>query len=101
MSKPLIVALFITGAALTWGIYVPSIHLAAKGTPGISLNSNLRAFLFVGVAYFLTAVLIPLVLIFAFNYDPTARPRKGELGVEGRSPGGCWPARSGRRGRCA
>lgn len=72
MPKWLVVALFIAGAALTWGVYVPSIHLAAKGTAGVSLNSNLRAFLFVGVAYFLTAVLIPLALIFAFKYDPTA-----------------------------
>ena len=83
MPKWLVVALFISGAALTWGIYVPSIHLAAKGTPGISLNSNLRAFLFVGVAYFLTAVLIPLVLIFAFNYDPTAVPGKANWGSKG------------------
>ena len=83
MPKWLTVALFIAGAALTWGIYVPSIHLAAKGTPGISLNSNLRAFLFVGVAYFLTAVLIPLALIFAFNYDPTAVPGKANWNGSG------------------
>jgi hypothetical protein len=83
MPKSAVVALFILGAALTWGIYVPSIHLAAKGTPGISLNSNLRAFLFVGVAYFLTAVLIPLALIFAFNYDPTAVPGKVNWGSKG------------------
>ena len=72
MPKWLTVALFIAGAALTWGIYVPSIHVAAgPKLPG--LNSNLRAFLFVGVAYFLVAVLIPLGLIFA-NVDPTAGP---------------------------
>jgi hypothetical protein len=29
--------------------------------------------LFVGVAYFLVAVLVPLVLIFVMNFDPTAK----------------------------
>ncbi|MFH5804862.1 hypothetical protein [Alienimonas sp. DA493] len=72
MNKTLLVLLFISGAALTWGTYVPSIHVAA-GDPKVGLHSNLRAFLFVGVAYFLTAVLIPLALIWA-NADPTARP---------------------------
>ena len=72
MPKWLTVALFIAGAAVTWGIYVPSIHVAA-GDPKVGLQSNLRAFLCVGVAYFLTAVLIPLALIWA-NLDPTAKP---------------------------
>ena len=78
MQKWLIVSLFIAGAALTWGVYVPSVHTAA-----MSLKSNLRAFLFVGVAYFLVAVLIPLALIFAFNYDPTTKgtPNFGSHGV--------------------
>ena len=83
MPKWLTVALFIAGAAVTWGIYVPSIHLAAKGHEGISLWSNLRAFLFVGVAYFLVAVLIPMALIFAFNYDPTAVATKANWNPKG------------------
>ena len=37
------------------------------------LKSNLRAFLFVGVAYFLVAVLVPCVMIFLLKYDPTER----------------------------
>ena len=73
MSKTLVVLLFVAGAALTWGVYVPSIHVAA-GDKQVGLQSNLRAFLFVGVAYFLVAVLIPLALIFLANYDPTAKP---------------------------
>ena len=72
MPKWLTVALFIAGAALTWGVYVPSIHVAA-GDKDVGLQSNLRAFLFVGVAYFLVAVLIPLALIFT-GADPTAKP---------------------------
>lgn len=70
MPKWLVVLLFIAGAALSWGVYVPVVHKAALG-----LNSNLRAFLFVGVAYFLVAVLVPVLLIFVLNFDPTAGAR--------------------------
>jgi hypothetical protein len=68
MPKWLIVLLFVAGAALSWGVYVPLVHRAAT-----LLQSNLRAFLFVGVAYFLVAVLVPIVLIFVMNWDPTAK----------------------------
>jgi hypothetical protein len=68
MSKFMIVLLFVAGAALSWGIYVPLVHEAAQ-----SLKSNLRAFLFVGVAYFLVAVLVPSLFIFVFKNDPTAK----------------------------
>ena len=68
MPKWLVVLLFIAGTALTWGIYVPSIHVAAT-----ALKSNLRAFLLVGLAYFATAVLIPIVLIWVAHWDPTAK----------------------------
>jgi hypothetical protein len=68
MQKLLIVLLFVAGAALSWGVYVPLVHGAA-----MKFQSNLRAFLFVGVAYFLVAVLVPAILIFAMKYDPTAK----------------------------
>ena len=68
MSKFMIVLLFVAGAALSWGVYVPLVHEAAQ-----SLKSNLRAFLFVGVAYFLVAVLVPSLFIFVFKNDPTAK----------------------------
>jgi hypothetical protein len=68
MSKFVIVLLFIAGAALSWGVYVPLVHEAAQ-----SLKSNLRAFLFVGVAYFLVAVIVPSIFIFVLNNDPTAK----------------------------
>jgi uncharacterized membrane protein len=68
MPKWLVVLLFVAGAALSWGVYVPLVHGAA-----VKLQSNLRAFLFVGVAYFLVAVLVPMLLIFVMKYDPTAR----------------------------
>ena len=65
--NPVVLA-FVFGAVISWGVYVPTVHRAAE-----QLHSSLRAFLFVGVAYLLTAVLIPLVLIFIFNYDPTTK----------------------------
>lgn len=65
--NPVVLA-FVAGAVISWGVYVPTVHRAAE-----QLHSSLRAFLFVGVAYFLTAVLIPLALIFLFNYDPTTK----------------------------
>lgn len=68
MSKFGVVSLFVFGAALSWGLYVPSVHVAAT-----QLKSNLRAFLFVGVAYFLVAVLIPAAFIFIAKYDPTQK----------------------------
>jgi len=61
------VLLFIATAALAWGVYVPTVHKAA-----VDLGSNLRAFLMVGVAYFLTAVLVPCLFIFILKSDPTA-----------------------------
>lgn len=69
MGKPMmLVALFVAGAALSWGVYVPVVHEAAQ-----SLKSNLRAFLFVGLAYFLVAVLVPVLFIFVLKTDPTAK----------------------------
>lgn len=68
MSKWGIVLLFVAGAALSWGVYVPTVHEAS-----MQLKSNLRAFLFVGVAYFLTAVLIPSFMIFVLKNDPTTK----------------------------
>ena len=68
MSKFMLVLLFVAGAALSWGVYVPLVHEAAQ-----SLKSNLRAFLFVGVAYFLVAVLVPSLFIFVLKNDPTEK----------------------------
>jgi hypothetical protein len=60
---------FVAGAALSWGVYVPTVHEATA-----KLGSNLRAFLMVGLAYFLTAVLIPGFFIFVMKSDPTVKP---------------------------
>jgi hypothetical protein len=48
--------LFALGAALSWGLYGPSLHSGQ-----VQLGSPLRALLCVGVAYFLIGVLVPLI----------------------------------------
>ena len=51
---------FVVMAALSWGAYVPSIHHGQLGFGGKSNpNGPMRAFLFVGLAYFLMAVVVP------------------------------------------
>lgn len=44
---------FVAATILCWGAYVPTIH---SGQQGFGKNSALRAFLFVGLAYFLMSV---------------------------------------------
>lgn len=63
-----LVMLFIAGAALSWGLYVPTVHVAQG-----ALKSPLRAFLFVGVAYFITAVVVPAIFVFVLKSDPTVK----------------------------
>ncbi len=58
--------LFVIGGALSWGAYVPMLHQGQ-----VLLNRGaLRAFLCVGVAYFLTAVVVPLVLLTGAKMEP-------------------------------
>lgn len=51
---------FVVGAILSWGLYGPMLH---KGQ--VALGNPLRALLCVGVAYFLIAVLVPVVVLSA------------------------------------
>ena len=51
--------LFVLGAFLAWGCYVPMLHEGQVAFKG----GSLRAFLWVGLAYFVTAVLVPLALM--------------------------------------
>jgi hypothetical protein len=50
--------LFVLGAVLSWGMYGPVLH---KGQ--VALGNPLRALLCVGVAYFLIAVLVPVLML--------------------------------------
>ncbi|MBI2190501.1 MAG: hypothetical protein HYU36_00785 [Planctomycetes bacterium] len=56
--------LFVIGAFLCWGAYGPTLH-AGQQALGQAPSSALRAFFWVGVAYFLLAVLGPIGLIAA------------------------------------
>ncbi|MBI3273151.1 MAG: hypothetical protein HYZ53_29445 [Planctomycetes bacterium] len=60
---------FVVGAVVSWGAYVPTLHEGQKLLGGRPSEGALRAFLCVGVAYFCTAVVIPLVL-FALKLEP-------------------------------
>jgi hypothetical protein len=50
---------FVVLAFLAWGAYVPMLHAGQSALKG----GAVRAFLCVGLAYFLTAVLVPLGLL--------------------------------------
>jgi len=50
--------LFVLGAVLSWGMYGPVLH---RGQ--VALGNPLRALLCVGVAYFLIAVLVPVLML--------------------------------------
>ncbi len=66
--------LFALGAACAWGAYVPTIHHGQAGFG--EKNSAIRAFLCVGVAYFLVAVIVPS-LLFANKVEPFRFTTKG------------------------
>lgn len=52
--------LFVAVAALAWGAYVPTIHHGQNAFGGrLNPNSSMRAFLFIGLAYFAMAVVVP------------------------------------------
>lgn len=51
---------FVALTAVCWGAYVPSIHEAQLA---MGKNSALRAFLWVGLAYFVTAIVVPLAAL--------------------------------------
>lgn len=60
--------LFALGTVLTWGLYGIFLHMGQVGM-GDPANGRYKAFLFVGVAYFLTAVLAPLAILIARGSD--------------------------------
>src|SRR5690242_4436561 len=54
---------FVLGAVLSWGVYVPILHEGQTNMGGDKKTSSLRGFLCVGLAYFLTAVSIPVAIM--------------------------------------
>jgi len=69
--------LFVLGAALSWGAYVPTIHHGQLGLPA-GANRALKAFLFVGLAYFIVAVVVPGGLL-AVRPDGAGFNRQGMI----------------------
>jgi uncharacterized membrane protein len=63
---------FAVGAFLSWGAYVPMLHAGQTALRG----GALRGFLCVGLAYFLTAVLVPLALLWK-GVEPWAWTQRG------------------------
>lgn len=72
--KQMLPYLFILMAVISWGAYVPTIHHGQLGFG--EPKGPLRAFLFVGLAYCLVAVLIPGLFIMG-NAEPKIFPMKG------------------------
>ena len=59
---------FAIGTVLTWGLYGIFLHMGQVGMAD-PVNGRYKAFLFVGVAYFLTAVLAPLLILVVRGTD--------------------------------
>jgi hypothetical protein len=68
--------LSIVMVGLCWGAYGPTLH---KGQAAM-MNSRLRPFLCVGLAYFLIAVLLPPLILVA-NPEPSSFMRSGGVGT--------------------
>ncbi len=60
--------IFALGTVVTWGLYGIFLHSGQVGMQDAA-NGRYKAFLFVGVAYFLTAVLAPLAILIARGAD--------------------------------
>lgn len=60
--------IFAMGTVVTWGLYGIFLHSGQVGMAD-PVNGRYKAFLFVGVAYFLTAVLAPLAILLARGSD--------------------------------
>lgn len=59
---------FALGTVLTWGLYGIFLHMGQVGMAD-PVNGRYKAFFFVGIAYFLTAVLAPLAILVARGSD--------------------------------
>lgn len=65
---------FVIGAVLSWGAYVPTIH---SGQMAFVPKGPVRAFLFIGIAYFLVAVIIPGLALTMGKAEPLDFAPKG------------------------
>jgi hypothetical protein len=76
--------MFVGGAVLTWGAYVVTIDHGRADLAGIKQAGRplippavaaMRAFLFIGIAYFLMGVVVPLIYLAVNKVDPVAYPK--------------------------
>jgi hypothetical protein len=70
---------FVAGAALTWGAYVVTIDHGrtklAQGLPRTAMPvAAMRAFLFIGLAYFALGVVVPAIYLFTHKLPPGQDP---------------------------
>ena len=69
---------FAIGAALSWGLYGPSLHQGQT-----KLGSPFRALLCVGIAYFIIGVIVPVVALMAQGQLDKGWSAEGVLGATG------------------
>src|ERR1700722_12449840 len=81
---------FVIGAVLSWGGYVPILHEGQTNMGGDKKTASMRGFLCVGIAYFLTAVVVPVVWMLArgdkfevSSYGTTFATLGGAFGAAG------------------
>jgi drug/metabolite transporter (DMT)-like permease len=69
---------FALGAALSWGLYGPSLHQGQT-----KLGSPFRALLCVGIAYFIIGVIVPVIALMAQGQLDKGWSTEGVLGATG------------------
>lgn len=62
--------LFALSAALFWGAYVPTIYYGQQGFGAGNPNRSMKAFLFVGLAYFVMAIVVPGLFLMSQQPSP-------------------------------
>src|SRR3982750_1486719 len=75
---------FVAGAVLTWGAYVVTIDHGRSALAGLKMSPKplvppavaaMRAFLFIGLAYFVLGVIFPGIYLAMNKVDPAQWPR--------------------------
>jgi hypothetical protein len=75
--------MFVAGAVLTWGAYVVTIDHGRNAMAGAAHGARpaipvavaaMRAFLFIGLAYFVLGVIVPLIYLAVNKVDPAQYP---------------------------
>jgi uncharacterized membrane protein len=67
--------MYVLGAILCWGAYVPTIHAGQLGFG--EPKGPIRAFLFIGVAYSLVALAVPALVLYVGKAEPLVFPVRG------------------------